>query len=178
MKAELRRRIKFNSAGYFNNTWIIGDHNILQQAAHHALATFAGGRVTKVLTAAVDGIPLGAMVANSLGVDLLIAKRSKEVGVPAFLEETYVLRDSGVTMTLYLPKDALKRRDSVLIVDDMIKSGETQAALVNFVKKARAEVSGVYSLIAVGDDWRQNLKLPKGSPIEVVIKLNKKGNHK
>ena len=84
------------------------------------------------------------------------------------------MRGSGVTMTLYLPKDALKRRDSVLIVDDMIKSGETQAALVNFVKKARAEISGIYSLIAVGDDWRQNLKLPKGSPIEVVIKINKK----
>ena len=174
LKAELRRRIKFNSAGYFNNTWIIGDHNILQQAAQHALATFAGGRVTKVLTAAVDGIPLGALVANALGVDLIIAKRSKEVGVPAFLEETYVLSGSGVTMTLYLPKDALKRRDSVLIVDDMIKSGETQVALVNFAKKSKAEVSGVYSLIAVGDDWRQNLKLPKGSPVEVVIKLSKK----
>jgi len=108
----------------------------------------------------------------------LIAKRNKEVGVPAFLEETYALRDSGVTMTLYLPKDALKRRDSVLIVDDMIKTGETQVALVNFVKKSRAEVSGVYSLIAVGEDWRENLKLPKGSPIEVVIKINKKDNHK
>jgi adenine/guanine phosphoribosyltransferase-like PRPP-binding protein len=56
----------------------------------------------------------------------------------------------------------------------MIKTGETQAALVNFVKKARAEVSGVYSLIAVGDDWKNSLKLPKGSPVEVVIKLNKK----
>jgi len=174
LKGELRRRIKFNSAGYFNNTWIIGDHNILQQAAQHALATFAGGRVTKVLTAAVDGVPLGTMVANALGVDLIIAKRNKEVGVPAFLEETYALRDSGYTLTLYLPKDAIKRRDSVLIVDDMIKTGETQAALVNFVKKAKAEVSGVYSLIAVGDDWRTYLKLPKGSSVEVVIKINNK----
>ncbi len=174
LKTELRKRIKFNSAGYFNNTWIIGDHNILQQAAQHALATFAGARVTKVLTAAVDGIPLGTMVANALGVDLLIAKRGKEVGVPAFLEETYVLRGSGVTMTLYLPKDALKRRDSVLIVDDMIKSGETQVALVNFVKKARAEVAGIYSLISVGEAWHEHLKLPKGSPIEVVIRINKK----
>ena len=130
--------------------------------------------MTKVLTAAVDGIPLAALVANSLGVDLLIAKRNKEVGVPAFLEETYVLQDSGVTMTLYIPKDAFKRRDSVLIVDDMIKTGETQAALVDLVKKAKAEVSGIYSLIAVGEDWRKNLKLPKGSPIEVVVKINKK----
>lgn len=171
LKAELHRRIRFNEDGYFNNTFIIGDFNILRQAAHHALATFAGRRVTKVLTAAVDGVPLATMVANSLGVDLVIAKRNKEVGVPAFLEETYVLRDSGVTVTLYIPKDALKRRDSVLIVDDMIKTGETQAALVNLVKKAKTEVSGIYSLIAVGDDWRTKINLPRGCPAEVVTKF-------
>ena len=122
----------------------------------------------------MDGIPLAAMVANALGVDLIIAKRNKEVGVPAFLEETYVLRDSGVTMTLYIPKAAFKRRDSVLVVDDMIKTGETQAALIDLVKKARAEVSGVYSLIAVGDSWQTKIRLPRGSPVEVVTKISPK----
>ena len=170
LQTELRRRIQFNSDGYFNNTEIIGDHNILRQAAHHALAVFAGKRVTKILTAAVDGIPLGTMVANSLGVNLVIAKWNKEVGVPAFLEETYVLKGSGVTMTLYVPKDALKKRDSVLIVDDMIKTGETQAAMVNLVKKAKAEISGVYSLVAVGEEWQKKINLPKES-IEVVTKV-------
>lgn len=171
---ELRRRIQFNREGYFDNTWIIGDFSILKQAAHHALAVFAGRRVTKVLTAAVDGIPLSTMVANSLGVNLVVAKRSKEVGVPSFLEETYVWKDSGVTMTLYVPKDALKRRDSVLIVDDMIKTGETQAALINLVHKARAEVSGLYFLIAVGDEWQKKISLPKNCPVEIVTKFNLK----
>jgi len=168
LERELRSRIKFNEEGYFDNTEIIGDFNILQQAANHALANFAGKRVTKVLTAAVDGIPLASMVASALGVNLVIAKRNKEVGVKAFLEETYALRDSGVTMTLYVPKDAIKRRDSVLIVDDMIKTGETQAALVNLVRKAKAEISGIFSLIAVGDKWNEKLKLREGCPIEVI----------
>ncbi|MEM2243156.1 MAG: phosphoribosyltransferase family protein, partial [Candidatus Bathyarchaeia archaeon] len=78
------------------------------------------------------------------------------------------LKDSGVTITLYVPKDAIKKRDSVLIVDDMIKTGETQAALVNLVRKAKAEVSGIFSLIAVGDEWRKKLKLPEDCPIEVI----------
>lgn len=174
LEAELHRIIRFNEHGYFDNTWIVGDFNILKQAAHHALATFAGKRVTKVLTAAVDGIPLATMVANSLGVNLAIAKTNKEVGVPAFLEETYVLRDSGVTVTLYLPKNAIKRRDSVLVVDDMIKTGETQAALINLVHKAKAEISGIYSLIAIGDEWQERIKLPKRYSVEVVTKVKPK----
>ncbi len=174
LEIDLRRRIRFNDEGYFDNTGIIGNSNIIRQAAHHALSTFAGKRVTKVLTAAVDGIPLATMVTDALDVDLVIAKRGKEVGVPAFLEETYVLKDSGVTMTLYIPKNALRRRDSVLIVDDMIKTGETQAALVKLIHKARAEISGIFSLIAVGDDWKQRLTVPKHCPIEVVTKIKPK----
>ncbi|MEM3725495.1 MAG: phosphoribosyltransferase family protein [Candidatus Bathyarchaeia archaeon] len=169
LEAELRSRIRFDEDGYFDNTEIIGDFNVLQQAANHALANFAGKRVTKVLSAAVDGIPLATMVANALGVNLVIAKKSKEVGVKAFLEETYVLgKDSGVTVTLYVPKDAIKKRDSVLIVDDMIKTGETQAAMVNLVKKAKAEISGIFSLIAVGDEWKKKLKIAGECPIEVI----------
>jgi purine operon repressor len=169
LEPELRSRIKFDEDGYFDNTEIIGDYNILQQAANHALANFAGKRVTKVFSAAVDGIPLATMVANALGVSLVVAKRTKEVGVKAFLEETYVLlKGSGVTSTLYIPKEAIKKRDSVLVVDDMIKTGETQAALVNLVKKAKAEISGVFLLIAVGEEWKKTLKLTSESPIEVV----------
>lgn len=168
LETELRSRIKFDEDGYFDNTDIVGDFNILQQAANHALANFAGKRVTRVLTAAVDGIPLATMVANALGVNLVVAKRGKEVGVKAFLEETYALKDSGVTMTLYIPKEAIKKRDSVLIVDDMIKTGETQAALVNMVRKVKAEISGFFSLIAVGEEWKKKLKLSGECPIEVI----------
>ncbi|UCH31137.1 MAG: adenine phosphoribosyltransferase [Candidatus Bathyarchaeota archaeon] len=171
LEVELRRKINFNSDGYFDNTDIISDYNILRQAAHHALATFAGKRVTKVLTAAVDGIPLATMVANQLGINLVIAKWNKEVGVPAFLEETYVLSNSGFTMTLYIPKGAIRRRDSVLIVDDMIKSGETQNALINLVRKAKGEISGIFTLVAIGDEGKKALTLPKGCPVEVVTQV-------
>jgi adenine phosphoribosyltransferase len=169
LEPELRSRIKFDQDGYFDNTEIIGDYNILQQAANHALANFAGKRVTKVLSAAVDGVPLATMVANALGVNLVVAKRTKEIGVKAFLEETYVLlKGSGVTSTLYIPREAIKKRDSVLVVDDMIKTGETQAALINLVKKAKAETSGVFLLIAVGEEWKKTLRLSAESPVEVI----------
>ena len=53
----------------------------------------------------------------------------------------------------------------------MIKSGETQEALVNLVKKSKAEVSGIFSLIAVGEEWKRRLKSGEDSPVEVVTHL-------
>ncbi|MEM1607216.1 MAG: phosphoribosyltransferase family protein [Candidatus Bathyarchaeia archaeon] len=171
LENEFRRRLKFNSDGYFDNTLLISDIMLLRQAANYAIARFAGKRITKVLTAAVDGVPLATMVANALGVNLVIAKSNKEVGVSSFLEETYVLSNSGYTLTLYIPRDSIKRRDSVLIVDDIIKSGETQNALLNLVYKAKAEVAGIFAMIAVGDSWMEKMKIPPDCQVEVILKM-------
>jgi len=171
LETEIRKRIKFNEEGYFDNTSIVGDMTLLNQAANYALAKFAGKRITKVLTAAVDGIPLATIIASSLGVNLVTAKYSREVGVPSFLEETYVLDPSGVTMTLYIPKDAIKKKDSVLVVDDMIKGGDTQTAMINLVNRTKAELSGVFALVAVGNAWQKRVRTAEDCPIEVLLKL-------
>jgi adenine/guanine phosphoribosyltransferase-like PRPP-binding protein len=172
LENEFKRRLKFNDDGYFDNTLLISDITLLRQAANYAVAKFAGKRITKVLTAAVDGVPLATMVANALGVNLVIAKTTKEVGVSSFLEETYVLSDSGYTLTLYIPRDLIKKRDSVLIVDDIIKSGDSQNALLNLIYKARSEVAGIFAMIAVGDKWMKKIKVPPDCPIEVILRLN------
>ena len=171
LEAEFRRRIKFDNKGFFDNTSIIGDINLLSQAANYALAKFAGKRITRVLTAAVDGVPLATMVANALDVNMVIAKSNKEVGVSSFIEETYTLDGSGHTLTLYLPKDAVRKRDSILVVDDVIKSGETQIALLNLVEKAKAEVSGVFAMIAVGDSWKEKMKVPQNCQVEIILEV-------
>jgi len=218
LEEEIRRRLRWDDDGFFDNTSIVGDTNLLSQAANYAIAKFAGKRITKVLTAAVDGIPLATMVAKSLGVNVVIAKPMKEVGVSAFVEETYTLSGSGRTVTLFVPRNAIRRHkktketyrtekealeavkqwkskgydayltgrnaskdmyevevlriyDSVLIVDDVIKTGEVQSALINLVKKAKAEVSGIFALIAIGDSWKKRIQLPKNCQFEVILHL-------
>jgi adenine/guanine phosphoribosyltransferase-like PRPP-binding protein len=132
---------------------------------------FAGRRITKVLTAAVDGIPLATIVAEALGVNLVIAKNSKEIGVRTFHEESYIPGDSALIMSLYIPRDLIRRGDSVLIVDDVVKTGETHRALVNLVAKARAEVAGIFVLIAVGASWKTKLRDATNFPVEVVLNI-------
>jgi adenine phosphoribosyltransferase len=175
---EIRSRIKFDK-GHFDNTEIIGDHYILQQAANYVLASFAGKRVTKVLTATTDGIPLATMVANALGVNLIVAKHNKKAGIKNYLTETYFIgRDTDILLTLYIPKEAIKKHDSLLIVDDIIRSGEPQEALINLTKKARAEVAGLFTLATIGEEWKKRIKDTQEFPLVVVTHIkNTSNNH-
>lgn len=172
LENEFRQRITFDESGYFDNTNIICNIPLLSHGAQYALSKFAGRRITKVMTAAVDGIPLATMIAEAFGVNLVLAKNKKEVGISDFIEESYIPTNSAVKMVLYIPKKVLKRRDSVLIVDDVIRSGETQRALINLVRKARAEVAGIYALIGVGENWKEKIPIPSNCPCEVVLTIS------
>lgn len=158
IKEELKKRINFDEDGYFDNTPLVTEITWLKIMSNYALEKFAGRRVTKVLTAAVDGIPVSTLVANLLGVDLLIAKNTKEVGINDFVEETYIPKGSAIRQSLYVPKQSIRKRDSILIIDDVVRSGETVKALVDMVVNQRADIAGIYVLVTVGDEWNEYLK--------------------
>ena len=174
LERELQERIKFDDNGYFDNTQIISDTMLLERAVQHAMGKFAGRRITKVLTAATDGIPLATLLAHRLGVNLIVAKKNREVGVREFIEEVYVPARTAIMLSLFVPRDALRRQDCVIIVDDVIDSGETQRALVKIAQKAKAEVTGVYALIAVGNEWKARIESAGNVPVEVATQVLKK----
>jgi len=157
IKDELKKRINFDEEGYFDNTPLVSEITWLKIMSNYALEKFAGRRVTKVLTAAVDGIPVSTLVSNLLEVDLIVAKDRKEVGINDFVEESYIPRGSAIRQTLFVPRAAIRKRDSVLIIDDVVRTGETVKALVDLVVNQRADVAGIYVLVTVGDDWKQYL---------------------
>ncbi len=154
---ELRRRLVLDEEGYFDNTPIVSEMAWLKTIANHAVERFAGRRVTKVLTAAVDGVPVASLVANLLGVDLVIAKSTREVGITDFAEESFTQGDSAVRRSLFVPKRSMGRRDSFVIIDDVMRTGNTVKALVDFVLGQRGDLAGVYVIVAVGDEWRMVL---------------------
>ncbi|MHA1239101.1 MAG: helix-turn-helix domain-containing protein, partial [Candidatus Odinarchaeia archaeon] len=101
LREEIINRIVFDSKGYFNNTNLIGDTFLLRKIGEYVRKKFYNRKINLVLTAAVDGIPIATHVANALGVNLVIAKKTREVGVAEFLEESYIPSSSGVMMSLY-----------------------------------------------------------------------------
>ena len=174
LESELQQRIKFDELGYFDNTGIISDTLLMERAVQNAINKFAGRRVTKILTAAVDGIPLATLLAHRLGVGLVLAKKTREVGVREFIEEVYIPAKTAMMMSLYVPRDALKKGDCILIVDDIIDSGETQRALIRIAQKAKAEVTGIYALISIGHEWKSKIEQVAKLPVEVVLPVTKK----
>ncbi|TMI23638.1 adenine phosphoribosyltransferase [Candidatus Bathyarchaeota archaeon] len=174
LERELQERIRFDDNGYFDNTQIISDTMLLERAVQNAVGKFAGRRITKVLTAATDGIPLATLLAHRLGVNLIVAKKNREVGVREFIEEVYVPARTAIMFSLFVPRDALRRQDCVIIADDVIDSGETQRALVKIAQKAKAEVTGIYALVAIGNEWKARIESAGNVPVEVATQVLKK----
>ncbi len=168
----VRKRIRFTPDGYIDITNVIYDPYILVHTAQHVCIRFAGRRINKVMTAAIDGIPLASIVATTLEVPLVIAKRTKDVGVRDFLEESYPSESPAELKTLYIPRKSLRPADGVLIVDDIVRTGKTLRALTNLVKKARAKIEGIFTLMAIGSEWRK--KVIVDCPIEVAVIIESK----
>ena len=171
IETEIQRRIRFDELGYFDNTKVISDTMLLERAVQQAVNKFAGQRVTKILTPETDGIPLATLLAHRLSVPLIVAKKTREVGVGEFIEEIYIPQKSAMVMSYYVARSMFRKRDCVCIVDDVIGSGETQRALIKIVRKAKSEVTGIYALISVGQEWKSRIEDLVNCPIEVAYKV-------
>jgi adenine phosphoribosyltransferase len=129
--------------------------------AKHALNFFKDVTVTKILTVETNGIPIAIQTGNAFGVDVIIARKERQVGVKRYYEERYSFVPP-VIRSLYVPKTSLKKNDHILIVDDLVRSGNTIKALLNIVNKSGATLSGIFSVIEVNrvmDKLKSELKI-------------------
>ncbi len=164
---EIQGRLKQTEDGFYDNSNILMDILLLRMIARLVVQKFTKTKINKILTAAADGIPLATLVANELGVDLIFAKTSKEAGITKYIEESYSPSSSRVLTTLFLPKNVLSNKDNVLIIDDVIRTGKTQLALINMCRKVGAEVQGIFNIIADGKNWEKTLKFDKTVNIRI-----------
>ncbi len=171
LETELADRVSRDGEGYVDNSAIVFDQPLLDLVGPVAAEAFGFERPDVVLTAATDGITLGASLASHFGASCAYAKKSKETAVDAFIEARNRL-DSGIEITYYLPESAIESGDAVLVVDDLIRSGETQELLLDVVDTADARVAGVFTLIAVGDDGIERARDRTEAPVETLMQLS------
>ena len=167
---ELDARIRLDDEGYVDTSGAVFDQPFLDLVAPVAADAFDFGRPDAVLTAATDGITLAASLASYYGVRCAYAKKRKETAVEEFIEARERL-ESGIELTYYLPASAIDPGESVLVVDDLIRSGETQALLLDIVASADAEVAGVFALIAAGDDGVERARDRTDAPVGALTSV-------
>jgi len=158
LRRVIAKRLRFVDSNVVDMYSLVYSTDVLWLASIEAYYSFKGQQIDVALTTEVDGIPVGLAIASMLDLDLVVAKRRKELGFSEFYEETYLSRDPPSLVTLYVPKTSLGKGTRVLIVDDLLRSGRTLKALISIVRQARAEIAGVFSLVAVGSEWRDAVK--------------------
>ncbi|QLD85395.1 hypothetical protein HWV23_06520 [Natronomonas halophila] len=168
---ELDARIAVDDEGYVDNSRVVFDQSLLSLVPPVAAEKLDIEPPDAVLTAATDGITLAAAMARYFGARCAYAKKSRETAVEEFIEARQRL-SSGIEIDYYLPANAIESGESVLVVDDLIRSGETQELLLDIAKSADAEVAGVFALIAVGDEGIDRAKRHTDAPVGALIELD------
>jgi adenine phosphoribosyltransferase len=59
----------------------------------------------------------------------------------------------------------------VLVVDDLIRSGETQELLLDLAERAGADVTGVFALIRVGEEGMDRARERVDAPVAALTDL-------
>jgi adenine phosphoribosyltransferase len=167
LAAELEARVGFDDEGYVDNSAVVFDQPFLNLVAPVAAESFSLESPDVVLTAATDGITLGSAMASYFDARLAYAKKSKETAVEEFIESRQRLT-SGIELTYYLPESAVEASESVLVVDDLIRSGETQELLLDIASQAGATVTGVFALIAVGEEGTSRASELTDAPVAAL----------
>ena len=164
---ELEARIRIDDGGYVDNSAVVFDQPLLDLVAPVAAEAYDFRRPDVVLTAATDGITLAAALASYFDARAAYAKQSKETAVEAFIESRQRLQ-SGIELTYYLPGEAVDPGESVLVVDDLIRSGETQMLLLDIAERAEATVGGVFALIAAGTEGVERVRERTDAPVAAL----------
>jgi adenine phosphoribosyltransferase len=154
-----------------NNTYLLNDSKTLKAILFLAIHKGIIPRdVDKVITAEVDGIPVAMTLAHLLNIDCVYARRKKPLGTTNFIAEDIKSTSLGRVETIYFPEKFIRTRERVMIVDDVIRTGATQRALVDLVRQSGGIAIKIMSLIGIGKHWGKITELDR-IPFRVLKSL-------
>ena len=143
------------------------DINLLQSIGEEFHRLYKDCGITKILTIEASGIGIACFVAQSFGVPLLFAKKSKTKNIAS---DVYTSRVESYThSTVYdiiVSKEFLNEDDTVLIIDDFLAKGQALLGLINIVGQAGAKVAGAGIVIEKGFQDGGKLIRSKGIRVE------------
>lgn len=113
-------------------------------------------KIDAVVGIEARGLLLGSAVAYGMGVGFVPARKPGKLPSDV-VSESYDLEYGSTSIEIH--KDAISKGDNIIIVDDLLATGGTAAAVEKLVKKLGGNVVGFEFLIELGFlDGRKNLE--------------------
>ena len=140
--AELQSPNRLLPGGFLYLSDILSMPDIVRQMGIIIAGEFYEAEPDFVLTMETKGIPVALMTAQSLGVPLVIARRSSKVYEGSAVNINYVSGSSGHIETMSLSRRAVKEGQRALIVDDFLKAGGTAKGMIDLMGEFNVEVVG------------------------------------
>lgn len=120
-------------------TPLLSDPGAFAQCIDEFAGGLSGFAANKIVAAEARGFIFGGALAYKMGIGFVpVRKPGKLPGET--LEVTYDLEYG--TDTICMHADAVKAGDRVLLLDDVLATGGTAAAMIDLVRKAGAQVVG------------------------------------
>lgn len=144
------------------------DSQALKEMVDFLTEQFKGEEIDYIAGLESRGFIFGVPVACNLNAGFIPVRKPHKLPGET-ISQTYELEYG--TDTLEIHKDALKKGDKVVIVDDLLATGGTAAAACNLISKAGAEIVGcafVIELPALGG----RAKLPKDARVVSMVSFD------
>lgn len=149
-------------------TTLLKNGKALKQAVDLLYKGYKGGKVDLIAAIESRGFILGGALANKMSVGFVPVRKIGKLPADC-IEQKYDLEYG--TDTLEVHRDAVKKRQKVLIVDDLLATGGTLQATCKLVEKLGGKVAGILVLIELS--FLKGREKLKNYDLFSLIKYNK-----
>jgi len=145
------------------------DIDIIRQIAHELKRRFKGLPVDKIITIEASGITIATLLADLYDVPVVFAKKSETANSTddKYVSQAYSFTHKHMNQ-VFISKPYLHAGEKVLIVDDFLADGQAVHALIDLVRQAGGEVSGIGIAIEKGQQKGGRILREEGWPLESI----------
>jgi xanthine phosphoribosyltransferase len=137
-----------NVGSFLNQQVDIDLYNEIGREFHRR---FRDARVSRILTIEASGIGIACITAQYFNVPVVFARKFRAKNLDADLYSAEVTSYThGIDYTVTVPKNFLKKEDSVLLIDDFLANGCALEGLVALTEAVGARLAGAGVVIEKG----------------------------
>jgi adenine phosphoribosyltransferase len=128
-------------------TTLLADAEAFREVIDELVGRYQGEGLTAIVGVESRGFIFGAPLAHRLGIAFIPVRKVGKLPADT-IKKSYALEYGEATVEIH--RDALTKRDRVVVVDDLLATGGTLVAACELVDQLGASVHEVWVLIELG----------------------------